>query len=102
MQSIQVRPSTTGFPRSATRNDPGTGSGNDFRVLDAGPDLMRAGGQRFAETALLLGMTLQQASPLGIWSLAIPATGNGVRKWGQFLILICKALKATLLAWLAS
>jgi hypothetical protein len=69
MQSIQVRPSTTGFPRSATRNDPGTGSGNDFRVLDAGPDLMRAGGQRFAETALLLGMTLQQASPLGIWSL---------------------------------
>ena len=83
---------------------------------------MRAGGQRFAETALLLGMTLQQASPLGIWSLAIPATGLdegvptkslneevtrisrkwGHGKWGQFLILICKALKATLLVWPAS
>ena len=43
-----------------------TGSGNDFRVLDAGPDLMRAGGQRFAETALLLGMTRHEASPLGV------------------------------------
>ena len=36
---------------------------------------MRAGGQRFAETALLLRMTRHEASPLGIWSLAIPATG---------------------------
>ena len=43
-----------------------TGSGNDFRVLDAWPDLMRAGGERFAETALLPVMTRQVASPLGV------------------------------------
>ena len=36
---------------------------------------MQADGSRFAETALPLRMTRQQASPLGIWSLAIPATG---------------------------
>ncbi len=36
---------------------------------------MRTDGKRFAETALLLVMTRQFASPLGVWSLAIPATG---------------------------
>jgi hypothetical protein len=46
MQSIQVRPSTTGFPRSATPNDPETGSWNDSRVAEMRSEMEMEKGEK--------------------------------------------------------
>ena len=56
-----------------------------FPILDAWPDSMRADGERFAETALLLGMTRQEASPLGAgaWPFLPPGWTRASRRGGD-------------------